>query len=138
MLAGLTFLRFVAGLVAGVWRELRNPDNPEFRQLLLLVAVILGTGTLFYHTVEGWRWLDALYFSVITLATVGFGDLSPKTDLGKIFTMVYLLLGLGVLAAFVSVLGRHVLDQPRRVRERRLKRRAARPPAAEAEAGDDD
>jgi hypothetical protein len=51
---------------------------------------------------EGWGWLDALYFSVVTLATVGFGDLHPTTDEAKLFTIVYIIFGVGILAAFVS------------------------------------
>ena len=59
----------------------------------------MGLGTIFYHWVEGWRWLDSLYFCVITLATVGYGDLTPKTDLGKVFTMIYIFIGIGLLIA---------------------------------------
>ncbi len=132
LLSLLAFLRTLGRLVAAVWHELRNPDNPEFRHLLMLVALTLGAGTVFYHTVEGWRWLDALYFSLVTLATVGFGDLSPKTDFGKIFTMVYILVGLGLLAGFVNVLGQHLLRAPGRSGRRR------RPPAESTEVTDDD
>lgn len=135
MFAVLAFLRFLLGLAASVWRELRNPENPEFRHLLTLVMLVLGAGTVFYHTVEGWRWLDALYFSLVTLATVGFGDLSPQTDFGKIFTMLYILVGLGLLAAFVNVLGQHLLRTPGGLNWRR---RLRRPPASEPEGEDAD
>jgi hypothetical protein len=64
--------------------------------------VIVGVGTLFYHLVEGFRWLDAFYFSVITLTTTGYGDLSPTSDLGKIFTVVYILVGFGVMLNFLN------------------------------------
>jgi voltage-gated potassium channel Kch len=81
--------------------------DPEFRALFFLVAIILASGTLFYHGVEGFGWLDALYFSVTTLATVGYGDLSPHTDLGKVFTIIYILVGIGVLFGFIDVIAEH-------------------------------
>ena len=46
--------------------------------------------------------IDALYFCVTTLATVGLGDLAPETDIGKIFTIVYILSGVGLLAALLT------------------------------------
>ena len=84
-------------------RELRAAlRDPGFRGLAIFVLVLLLSGSLFYARVEGWRFIDALYFSVATLTTVGYGDLAPRTDLGKVFTVLYLLLGLGAVAAFVT------------------------------------
>ncbi len=94
--------------------------NPDTRGLLYLVALILFTGTLFYHFVEGWRWLDALYFSVITLTTVGYGDFAPKTDAGKLFTIVYIFIGLGILAGFITAVAQNQPPAtPRRLGRRR-------------------
>jgi len=61
-------------------------------------------GALFYHHVEKLRFLDAFYLSVITLATVGYGDLAPKTDAGKIFTIFYVLIGIAIVGASVNYL----------------------------------
>jgi hypothetical protein len=82
------------------------------RQLLILGAVAMKTltiGSIFYWQVEGWRLLDSLYFSFITLATVGFGDFTPKTDAGKLFTMVYICVGVGILLSFYTRLARHLI-----------------------------
>ena len=78
----------------------RTARNPEFRALLILYGIMLVLGTTFYARVEGWSVLDAMYFCVVTLATVGYGDLAPRTPLGKIFTIVYVMIGSGV---FVGV-----------------------------------
>ncbi len=86
--------------VRGVARVVRRPEG---RALALLVLVQLTGGTVFYTVTEGWGWLDALYFSVTTLATVGIGDLAPETDLGKAFTIVFVFTGVGLLATFVSM-----------------------------------
>lgn len=59
-------------------------------------------GTLVYHYIEQWDWLDALYFCVVTLATVGYGDFTPDTPFGKIFTIFYILNGIGILLFFID------------------------------------
>jgi voltage-gated potassium channel len=85
--------------------------QPESRALLLMALAVIAIGTLFYHNVEGWRWLDAVYFCVVTLVTIGYGDFTPKTDAGKIFTLVYIVIGLGILSGFIAVVGETVLKQ---------------------------
>ena len=70
--------------------------NPQVRKLLVLIFVTIGAATVFYHFQEHWGWIDALYFSVITLSTVGYGDFSPQTPVGKLFTVGYILCGLGM------------------------------------------
>ena len=99
-----TFYRFGKS----IWASFKDP---EFQALLTLVVVTLGSGMLFYHSVEGWSWLDSLYFSVTTLTTVGYGDFAPHTDIGKIFTMVYLLVGIGVLFGFINYVAAHAIEE---------------------------
>ena len=90
--------------------------QPEGRALALLVLVQLVGGTVFYTLQEGWSWLDALYFCVTTLATVGLGDLAPATDAGKVFTIVFILTGVGLLATFISMLAQQLRPVPERDR----------------------
>ena len=78
----------------------------ETRALLVLSALILVGGVIFYMRVEHWGLLDALYFCVVTLGTVGYGDITPKTDLGKAFTTLYILVGLSVIGGFLATMGR--------------------------------
>jgi hypothetical protein len=104
---------------AAIWSGLRDP---EFRGLLLIVAVLLGSGTWVYHRFEGWTVLDSLYFSVITLTTVGYGDLSPTQPGTKIFTIVFIIVGIGILLAFVNLVAKHAL-QVGSLRERLERRR---------------
>gem|GEM_PF-295521 len=91
----LTLWHFVRAIRRGL-------ADPEFRSLCVLVLIVIGSGTLFYHSMEGMGWVDALYFCVITLTTVGYGDLAPQTPVGKLFTIVYIFVGLGLLAAFIG------------------------------------
>ncbi len=64
-------------------------------------AVIL-LGTLWYWLVEGWRWSDALYMTVITLSTVGFLEVNPLGDRGRLFTIVLIILGVVWLGYIVN------------------------------------
>lgn len=74
----------------------------RYRAIAGTATATLIIGTVFYHFVEHLRWLDGLYFSVMTLTTIGFGDFSPRTDGGKIFTMVYVIFGIGIIAALAN------------------------------------
>ena len=86
-------------------RILRNAlKDPAFRGLSTSVALVLAIGTAVYPIMEDWSVLDSLYFCVITLTTVGFGDITPETTAGKIFTILYVFIGLGFVMAFVTTL----------------------------------
>ena len=97
----------------GVFRLLkaivRSWKVPYFRSALFLAVVILLSGTVFYRTVEGWDWIDALYFSAITISTVGYGDLAPQTDIGKLFTVIYIFIGVGVFVGLFTQFARALL-----------------------------
>ena len=75
----------------------------QFRLAAATALTVLAIGMVFYHLVEKLSWLNAIYFSVTTLATVGYGDIVPKTDAGKIFTMFYILIGIGIIATFANL-----------------------------------
>ena len=78
--------------------------DKSYRSLLLTTNFFIGLGTVIYHFVEGWSWLDSLYFSVITLTTIGYGDFSPQTNLGKIFTLLYIVIGVALILGFFNSL----------------------------------
>lgn len=85
--------------------------DPSYRNLLFTTIFILGIGTVMYHYLEGWTWLDSFYFSVITLTTIGYGDFSPQTSPGKIFTLFYILIGIGIILSFVNTVFEHYNEQ---------------------------
>ncbi|MBU0635595.1 potassium channel family protein [Candidatus Micrarchaeota archaeon] len=95
----LSIIHGLIQLARGVWQALRDP---EIGGLIILVIGVLAIGTLFYNHVESWGIVNSLYFSVITLTTVGYGDFFPVTTLGKLFTIVYIFVGIGIILLFIS------------------------------------
>jgi voltage-gated potassium channel len=85
--------------------------DPQVRPYLVAATSLIAVGTVFYSLVEGWDPFDAAYFCVTSLATVGYGDLTPVTRLGRLFTMVYIIAGLGVLSAFIAAITRVSVEQ---------------------------
>jgi voltage-gated potassium channel Kch len=81
----------------------------RFRGLAALSLIMVTIGTVFMHVVEGLRWIDGLYFSVVSLTTVGYGDFTPQSDAAKIFIMFYLLIGIGIIAGLVNTLLRSAI-----------------------------
>jgi hypothetical protein len=77
-------------------------NHHAYRILLTITFLTLGIGVVVYHFVEHFTWLNAYYFSVVTLATVGYGDLTPHTPFGKIFTTFYIFIGVGILTTFIT------------------------------------
>lgn len=100
----LTLARFFRGLH-------RAWSKPNFRSTLLAALLILLSGTFFYSRVEGWSLLDSLYFCVMHLTTIGTVNLSPSTDASKIFTMFYLIIGIGVYLSLIMLITRAQLDE---------------------------
>jgi voltage-gated potassium channel len=68
---------------------------------IALFAVALA-GTLWYRFVEGWSWSDAVYMTVITLATVGYGETHPLGNRGRIFTISLILMGVVSIGYIVN------------------------------------
>lgn len=101
-------VRLLKALV-GAWRR-----DPQFRSLVALVFFTLLSGTIFYSLQEGWSIVDAFYFSVTTLTTVGLGDLAPTTTVGKLFTVFYIFAGLSLVLGFIDTLAKETFRSRRR------------------------
>ena len=97
--------RGLARAMGAVWRD------PETKALPVVAGVLLLTGTLFYWRFEDWSIIQSLYFCVVTLTTVGFGDLTPTSDGTQLFTIFYILTGLGILVALLASVAEHYIEQ---------------------------
>jgi voltage-gated potassium channel len=91
-----------------------SPDRSSLRLRLIflscLTILLLLLGTLFYHIVEKWSYVDAFYFSAISLSTRGYGELHPTNAFSKIFTVFYLFLGVAFIIYTLSNLAGYYLQ----------------------------
>jgi len=67
-------------------------------------------GTIGYHWISDYRWFDAFYMTVITVATVGYGEIQPLNDVGRAFTAVLIFISFGTFAYAVSSITKFVVD----------------------------
>ena len=74
------------------------------------LLALLVVGSLGFVWIEGWNFLDSLYMTVTTLATVGYGEIHPLSRLGRIYNMVLILAGMGVLLYILGALARVVIE----------------------------
>ncbi len=77
---------------------------------LTALVLLLITGTVGYHFIEQFSLLDALYQTVITVTTVGFGEVHPLSPQGRIFTLFLILFGLGIVTYGLSQIARWTLE----------------------------
>jgi voltage-gated potassium channel len=76
----------------------------------VMLALVVSMGTVGYMILEKWNLLDSLYMTVITLTTVGFSEVNPVSDHGRILTMTILVSGLGVVGYLVGTLTQIVVE----------------------------
>ena len=105
MISLLLALRGLWRAIAAVWRD------PETKALPFVAAALVVTGTIFYWRTEHWTIVESLYFSVVTLTTVGYGDLHPTTAGTQLFTIIYILTGLGVFVALLASVAEQYIKQ---------------------------
>lgn len=72
---------------------------------LVVLGILYVCSILYFHIIEGWSYLDAAYFTTSTISTVGYGDLVPQTEYGKIGSMALIFAGVGVAFYVLTHLG---------------------------------
>ena len=103
----------------------------SFTALIVLIAI----GTVSFKYLEEWTWNESFYFSVVTLSTVGYGDLHPTNDASRLFAAIYILVGVAIALSALGVIGSSYL---RRREEKLLERMKRREERREQIAGEDE
>ncbi len=75
-----------------------------------LFVLLIFIGVTGYHFLSGYSWINSVYMTIITATTVGFGEVQPLNDIGKIFTVVLILFSIGIYGYGVSILSEFLLD----------------------------
>ena len=78
------------------------------RQILFLFPLMAGVlifGTAGFRWVEGWEWFDSFFMALITLSTVGYQEIYPLSQQGRLFTSILILTGVTVIFVSIGVLG---------------------------------
>ncbi|MBI2446074.1 two pore domain potassium channel family protein [Candidatus Micrarchaeota archaeon] len=95
-------------------------DRAKRKIVYVFIAVLLtlGLGTWFYHKLEGWSWVDSLYFAASTITTVGYGDLSVTHDVSKLFTVLYMFVGIAIVVYSFPLMGEYYVERRMQVQKR--------------------
>ena len=93
-------------------------------RVLIVFILFVFLVSFVYHNLEHWTWLDSVYFTIITSTTIGYGDITPTTQAGKMFTIFVSLIGIAIAFYTISVIVRYFLSiELRREKEKRKEKR---------------
>ncbi|MBI4888081.1 MAG: potassium channel protein [Acidobacteria bacterium] len=102
-----------SGMIGAAGRDVRSPEahlsvNTLTRRCLLVAALLVSAtviGTLGFRLIEGWPVFDAFYMALITLTTVGYGEVYPLTFNGRVFASFLMLIGVTTVFVSFAILG---------------------------------
>ena len=94
---------------------MNNPLVRLFRSriyiALILLSSLLATGVLGFKFISDYTWVDAMYMTVITITTVGFGEVQPLDDFSKIFTIFLILTSIIILGYALRIITEYILSK---------------------------
>lgn len=105
-------------------RQLRSRiTHSEIARILGAIAVLALTGAFVYSRLEGWSFLDALYATIITITTVGYGDVAPRTPEGRIFAIFFTLIAISIGGYAISTLAVYIIERRNRKLAHKFRKR---------------
>ena len=98
-----------------------NDIRRQFRAATILLLIVMPIGIIGYMTIEQLSFIDATWLTIITLTTIGYGDINAESDPGKLFTIALVLVGLGAITFFLSSSFALLFSSEATARRRKLK-----------------
>lgn len=86
-----------------------NKLKADIAVAIVILLSWIGVGTLSFHHLEEWNWIQSFYFSVVTITTVGYGDLTPTNDASRLFAAIYILIGVSIGVAALGIIGAELI-----------------------------
>ncbi len=80
------------------------------RIVISALVYILAGGTILFHYLENWSWVDSFYFTCVTITTIGYGDLVPTKTGTKLLTIVIAFLGIGILLLILESMTKYYIQ----------------------------
>jgi voltage-gated potassium channel len=84
------------------------PNNLKIALISILILIVIGTAG--FHLIEGWDVLECFYMTIMTLTTVGYGDFTPESSAGKIFTVMLVIFGVGTMLYTVGLVAQTMVE----------------------------
>lgn len=116
-------INLVIVIINSLRRLAQRIRRSDILVVLLITAVLVTVSTIFYVRVEGWTVLDALYQTVITMTTIGYGDLSPQTRAGRIFAIFFSFFAIGIAGYAISAFAASLIENREEKRNKILRKR---------------
>ncbi|GAA4274352.1 potassium channel protein [Aquimarina gracilis] len=104
--------------------KIYNWGRPKVYIAIILLIVVIAIGVLGFRFFSDYTWVDALYMTVITMTTVGFEEVEPLDDNGKLFTVFLISTSVAIFAYSVSVITEYIVSKndPKRVQLRKTQK----------------
>lgn len=83
----------------------------KVRIVIYILIFIFVSGTIAFHFLEGWSWIDSFYFLCVTITTIGYGDLYPTMTITKIITIIYAFMGIGIILVVLQTMTKYYIQR---------------------------
>lgn len=83
----------------------------RLRNLLGAISIVLATGTLGFHFIEAYPWLDAFYMTLTTITTVGYGEIHPLSTKGRLFNCLLIFFGIGIMFQLIGTIAQGFIER---------------------------
>ncbi|CAL67351.1 potassium channel family protein [Christiangramia forsetii] len=90
---------------------MRRLVDSKLKLAIVLIILVFITGIIGFRFLYDYSWVDALYMTIITISTVGYGEVQPMGAYGKIFTSIFIISGLFIFGFGLSTITEHILNK---------------------------